>query len=74
MYAHLRLSPDHEGSPGEETHPDDAMLARLITTAREQVEHDRTELEAMVAESARAAIVRLEAIAAKLAAVTKTKA
>ena len=38
VYAHLRLSPDHEGSPGEETHPDDAMLARHITTARQHVE------------------------------------
>ena len=38
VYAHLRLSPDHEGSPGEETHPDDAMLARHITTARQEVE------------------------------------
>lgn len=38
VYAQLRLSPDHEGSPDEETHPDDAMLTRLITTAREQVE------------------------------------
>ena len=51
-----------------------AELERELAVAREQVEHDRTELEAMVAESARAAIVRLEAIAAKLAAVTKTKA
>lgn len=38
VYQHLRLSPDHEGSPGEETHPDDLMLTRHITTAREQVE------------------------------------
>lgn len=38
VYVQLRLSPDHEGSPGEETHPDDAMLARYITTSREEVE------------------------------------
>lgn len=38
VYAHLRLTPDHSGSPGEESHPDDAMLARHITTARQFVE------------------------------------
>jgi uncharacterized phiE125 gp8 family phage protein len=37
-YKQLRLTPDHAGSPGEETHPDDAMLRGSITTAREQVE------------------------------------
>ena len=59
---------------GPDVDPRIAELERELAVAREQVEHDRTELEAMVAESARAAIVRLEAIAAKLAAVTKTKA
>lgn len=38
VYAHLRLTPDHAGSPGEETHPDDAMLTRHIATARKSVE------------------------------------
>lgn len=38
VYRHLRLTPDHAGSPGEETHPDDAMLSSHITTAREYVE------------------------------------
>lgn len=38
VYAHLRLDPDHEGSPGEETHVDDDMLSRMIATARAQVE------------------------------------
>lgn len=39
VYAHLRLTPDHAGSPGEETHPDDAMLTRHIASARQAVEH-----------------------------------
>lgn len=38
VYRHLRLTPDHAGSPGEETHPDDAMLSSHITAAREYVE------------------------------------
>lgn len=38
VYAQLRITPDRIGSPGEETHPDDAMLTRNIVTAREQVE------------------------------------
>lgn len=38
VYKHLRLDPDHEGSPGEESHPDDAMLSRHIATARAHVE------------------------------------
>lgn len=38
VYAQLRLTPDHVGSPGEESHPDDAMLAAQITAAREYVE------------------------------------
>jgi uncharacterized phiE125 gp8 family phage protein len=38
VYAHLRLTPDHSGSPGEESHPDDAMLSRHIASARTFVE------------------------------------
>lgn len=38
VYKQLRIEPDHEGSPGEETHPDDPMLSGFIITAREQVE------------------------------------
>jgi len=38
VYAQLRLTPDHVGSPGEETHPDDAMLRNQIVAAREYVE------------------------------------
>lgn len=37
-YKHLRLDPDHEGSPSETSHPDDAMLSAHITAAREFVE------------------------------------
>jgi uncharacterized phiE125 gp8 family phage protein len=37
-YRHLRLEPDHEGSPSEWSHPDDPMLEAHITAAREFVE------------------------------------
>lgn len=37
-YRHLRLDPDHAGSPGEESHPDDPMLEQQITAARMHVE------------------------------------
>lgn len=38
VYKQLRLTPDHEGSPGEETHPNDTQLAAMIQTSREHVE------------------------------------
>ena len=38
IYKHLRLTPDHQNSPGEETHPDDAILRGYRTSAREDVE------------------------------------
>jgi uncharacterized phiE125 gp8 family phage protein len=38
VYRHLRLTPDHAGSPDETSHPDDAMLRSQITAAREYVE------------------------------------
>ena len=38
VYQHLRLAPDSDSSPAEETHPDDALLTGNIQTAREQVE------------------------------------
>lgn len=38
VYAQLRLTPDHAGSPGEQTHPDDDLLTSHIATARKFVE------------------------------------
>lgn len=38
VYKHLRLDPDHEGSPGEESHPDDSLLQGYIATSRQHVE------------------------------------
>jgi uncharacterized phiE125 gp8 family phage protein len=38
VYSHLRLDPDSTGEPPELSHPDDAMLRRQITTAREKCE------------------------------------
>jgi uncharacterized phiE125 gp8 family phage protein len=38
VYKHLRLDPDHANSPGELTHPDDALLTAQISAARVHVE------------------------------------
>lgn len=38
VYKQLRLAPDNEGSPGEESHPDDSLLSGYITTARVAIE------------------------------------
>lgn len=38
IYKHLRLTPDHQNSPGEETHPDDTILRGYRTSARQDVE------------------------------------
>lgn len=38
VYQHLRLDPDVSSSPAETSHPDDALLAGFIQTARELVE------------------------------------